>query len=181
MEVISIVGIVEKLTTVAAIFVGGAWVYFKAIRGRAFVPRLQPKVGGRLTIMNGTCFLIASIQVENVGSSIARIKEKGTALKISSLRAFGDVSSSVDPTVEKATAFPIFEISKGKTMAIEPRTIIYSQEMIEVPMKEYDAFRVELRVSVVRGGFFSKPDRKWRAFAIVLNRDDIQQQQTKQE
>ena len=65
------------------------------------------------------------------------------------------------------------------TMVIEPGTIIFSQEIIEVPVDQYDAFRVELRVSAPEGffsrlrvsgteGFFARKERKWSAWAIAL-------------
>ena len=62
----------------------------------------------------------------------------------------------------------IFDIIQGQSIAIEPSTKFYYEELIEVPQDKYDAFRIELRVSAIRGGFLSKKDRKWRAFAMIL-------------
>ena len=178
METTNLVDIIEKLAKISAIIIGGAWIYFKTIRGRAFIPRLQPQVAGNLILNNNHHYLFVKAQVENVGSSIARIKEKGTALKIETLQAFGDIDSVMDLAVENETAFPIFNIAKGKSIEIEPSTTIYYEELIEVPKDKNDAFRLELRVSAIRGGFLSRRDRKWRAFAIIYrnnNSDTIKQ------
>ena len=177
MDIATLIGIIEKLAKIGAIIIGGGWIYFKTIRGRAFIPRLQPQVAASLILNNDHHYLFIKSQVENVGSSIARIKEKGTALKIESLQAFGDIDSVMDLTVEDETAFQIFSIAKGQSIAIEPGTTIYYEELIEVPKDKYDAFRIELRVSAIRGGL-SRRDRKWRAFAIVFknNKDNAVKQ-----
>ena len=41
---VNCLNLIEKAATVVAIVVGGAWVYFNAIRGRTFIPRLMPQI-----------------------------------------------------------------------------------------------------------------------------------------
>jgi hypothetical protein len=159
----------ENLAKILAIVLGGAWVFFNTIRGRTFIPRLQPTVSGKVVRHGGIQYLLVNFQVQNVGSSIAHIKERGTGLKIGAMQAFGGATEILDLNTEKQTAFPVFDMLEKETIAIEPGTTIYSQEMVEVPMDQYAGFRIELRVSAVRGSFLSKKDRKWRAWAVALD------------
>jgi hypothetical protein len=100
---------------------------------------------------------------------------------ISALQSFGDVTESVDLDVAKLTAVSVFALDKNEIVAMEPGTTIYSQELIEIPEGLYAAFRLELRVSAVHGGFISKKNRKWRAFSIALDVDDADSEKQKKE
>ena len=60
------------------------------------------------------------------------------------------------------------DLTNQPTREIEPGTIIYSQEIIEVPLDRYDAFRVELRISALPGSFFTRKIRKWSTWAVAL-------------
>ena len=157
----------QKGVQIAAIGLGGVWVYLKAIRDRTFIPRLQPSVSAKMVEQRGTQYLQVSFKVQNIGSSIAKIKEEGTGLVITAMQAFG-AQDILALNEEKRMAFPIFGLEKGAYFKMEPGTILSSEEMIEVPRGEYDAFRIELRVSAHPGSPFSKTNRKWRAFAVVL-------------
>lgn len=170
MDVVAEIDLIEKIAKIAAILVAGAWVYLKAIRGRIFIPRLQPQVSGNLIWDNGHQYLFVKAKVENVGSSIAKIKKTGSAIEVEALRAFGEVDSIIDLYVEEEpVVFPAFKGSKGPLIDIEPATTWYFEELIEVPKCKYDAFRLELHVSVSYRRFFifSEKNRKWRAIAMV--------------
>ena len=158
----------QKAAQVTAIVVAGIWVYFKAIRGRTFIPRLQPSVSAKMVVQRGIHYLLVRFRVENIGSSIAEIKEQGTGLVITAMQALGarDILALRD---EKRTGCAIFGLDKESSFKMEPGTILSSEEMIEVPGGQYDAFRIELRVSAYPGGVFSTTNRKWRAFAVVLD------------
>ena len=163
-----------KSAQIAAIVVGGAWVYLKTISGRTFIPRLQLKVSGKVLQNTGVQYLMVDMQVQNVGTFMARIREKGSGLEIGALQKFG-LQEIMGLNPKHRTALSVFDLDKHKkpTMVIEPGAIIYSQEIIEVPMDRYDAFRVELRVSAFRGAF-SRKDRKWSAWAIALPETDTE-------
>src|SRR5215472_18778084 len=158
----------QKAAQITAIAVGGIWVYFKAIRGRTFIPRLQPSVSAKMVAQRGIQYLLVSFKVENIGSSITEIKEQGTGLVITAMQAFGaqDILALHE---EKRTGCAIFGLDKESSFKMEPGTILSSEEMIEVPTGLYDAFRIELRVSAYSGDLFSRINRKWRAFTVVLD------------
>lgn len=157
---------IEGLAKVLALCVGGAWVYLNTVRGRTFIPRLQPSISGKLVQNKTHQYLLVDLQVNNVGTSIAHVKEKGTGLKISFLRSFGTIASATDLFSEQECVFPVFGLNEEEVLEIEPGTILSGQELIQLPQDNYDAFRLELRVSALRGKF-TKTNRKWRALAIV--------------
>ena len=158
----------EKAATIAAIIIGGMWVYFNSISGRVFIPRLQVSLSGRLVLRGETQFVLVDMQVKNVGSRIAEIKEKGSGLKISSLSGSGGVAEALELTVQATTAFSVLNLKEGETRKIEPGTAISAQDIIEVPKEKYDAFQLELQIFALSGSAFH-PNRKWRAIAIATN------------
>ena len=169
MDDFSMIDILEKLAKVAAILVGGAWVYFNAIRGRTFIPRLVPKIIGQLLDIDSKQYLLISLQIENVGSSIAKISEKGTGLIIYFQKSIGSEEEAVDLVTTKKMAFSVFNLDDGEERKIEPGTTIYSQELIEVPKNKYNAYRLLFRVSSPPTYWFDKMRRKWRAIAVIPN------------
>lgn len=159
--------IIEKVTKVVAVFVGGAWVYFSAIRGRTFIPRLKPQISGKLIFSKGKQYLLVDLLIENVGSSIAKICEGGTGLIVNFQKAIGDGKEATDLATTKKMAFSVFNLDESEERKIEPNTTIYSQELIEVPKNEYDAFRIVFRVNAPPVYWINRKSRKWRAIAVV--------------
>ena len=131
-------------------------------------------------------YLFVTMQVQNVGSSIAWIKAKGTGLKLSPMknsRGGAEMIQGLDTDNKGETAFPVFGLTEDETRAVEPGTIIYSQDLVEVPKGQYDAFKIELSVSALggRSRFFSKKNRKWRAFSIALDNSVAEAENSKGE
>lgn len=158
---------VEQVTSVIAVLVGGAWVYFGAIRGRIFIPRLKPQISGKLVSNKGKQYLLLSLSIENAGSSIAKICEGGTGLIVNFQKAIGDGQEATDLATIKRMVFSVYNFDEGEERKIEPNTTIYSQELIEVPKNEYDAFRIVFRVNAPPLYWFDNTSRKWRAIAVV--------------
>jgi hypothetical protein len=159
--------VIEQLTKIVAVFIGGAWVYFGAIRGRTFIPRLKPQISGKLLGSKGKQYLLVDLLIENAGSSIAKICEGGTGLIVNFQKAIGDGKEATDLATIKRTTFSVFNLDDGENRKIEPNTTIYSQELIEVPKGEYDAFRIVFRVNAPPTYWFDNTSRKWRAIAVV--------------
>jgi hypothetical protein len=168
-----------KFFQIVAVILGGLWVWFNSIRGRVFVPRLQLQLSGNLVSVGGSQHVRVTIQCKNAGSSIVHLKEKGNALMIYPLlkSPIGKETIAVilGPAEEKAAERPV-EIMAVRVLmtykvwideadivrvepraidAIEPATAIDQEYLIPVPA-EYDAFKLELRVVVAKGGF-----REW--------------------
>lgn len=159
---------IEKIVKIVAIFIGGAWVYFNATRGRIFTPRLQLEVSGKIINRTNKLFLLVDMSVKNIGNSIAKIKENGTALVVLGLTTYDGVSEIIDFRPLDKIAFPIFDLGELETREIEPGTSIFSQEIIEIPLNKYESFKLELHVTALRGTLFFGQNRKWRSFAIAI-------------
>src|SRR6185295_3071604 len=58
-----------NLTQSLALIAGGVWAYFKFAKGRTFQDRLIPTVTGKVLSIDGSVFLIVTVQIKNVGLS----------------------------------------------------------------------------------------------------------------
>jgi len=171
----------SKAAQIAAIAIAGAWVFFKTLRFRTFIPHLQPKVSANVIQYRGTRYLLIDMQVQNTGTSMARIHGESTVLTITALRCVAgkEPEEMLQLSPQHSIYLELFRSDDEKPgpsgrdkeqahMLIEPGTIVYSQEIVEVPVERYDAFRIELRVSAPQWRLFSrKRHRKWRAWAIA--------------
>jgi hypothetical protein len=173
----ALLGSADKAATVAGVLIGGAWVYFNSFRGRVFVPRLQVELTGKLLPTHRPQYVLATMQVKNVGTSIVQLKARGTGLKITSL--FANPGSAGAPSLAKGepTAYPVLEkhavsdsaaATTRQLRAIEPGTTICEQKLLTIPNDQAIAFQLELRVAAV-SGFRGRRDRAWRAVAIATH------------
>jgi hypothetical protein len=80
----------NKAVQTAAILIGGAWAYFKFVKGRIHFTRIEPAVTGRHTTKNGKRYLIADVHVKNIGSTKVEISQTGTVLYVFGAHALGD-------------------------------------------------------------------------------------------
>src|SRR5437588_9561555 len=74
----------EHIATVAGLIIGGLFAYYKFFKGRVFVPRLETCLTVKSICKDNTGYLIASLELKNVGLSRVDIHQKGTALRVSS-------------------------------------------------------------------------------------------------
>lgn len=180
------VDISEKSFKIVAVVVGGLWVYFNSFRGRTFVPRLQLELSGRLLSRGNRQYLLVSMRVENVGSSIVQLRARGTGLKVVLLQAASSAPDIANLADKGTTAFPVLEkdIIDEKTPSadrniknIEPGTAINEQKLLLVNTTKYNAFRLELKVFAFSGRLFWRalPDRHWTAVAVVAEDDQTRQ------
>lgn len=177
-----IADISEKLFRIGAVVAGGLWVYFNFFQGRTFVPRLQLELSGKLLSRGNLQYLLVSMQVKNVGSSIVQLRARGTGLKVVSQQV-GSAAPEISSLVDKATtAFPVLEkdIIDEKTTAadrniknIEPGTAINEQKLLAVNTARYNEFRLELKVFALGGRLLWQklPDRHWTAIAVAAKDD----------
>ncbi len=153
-----VVEILEKLFTIAAIIVGGAWTYYHFFRGRTFTKRLEPGVTAEYFDRNGSAFVRMTLRVKNVGLSSVRITQKGTGVMVS-LETRAPKTQPI--TWETHGAFPVFE-SHGW---IEPGESIEEAQLISLPQDATIAVRCELRI--VSEGL------EWNAMTIAVRAKDV--------
>jgi len=139
---------------------GGVWAYFKFAKGRTFRDRLTPKVSGRFVSIDGSVFLVATAQIQNVGLSNIAFSPQASALIV-----FEYVSTEAEQIVsvrtKRLTSFGVF----GETdRSIEPNEILTRQSLIALPGASNIGYQLEFEV-VSESGY------RWRATTIVDKSD----------
>lgn len=101
--------VVDKVTKILAVFIGGVWAYLNYIRGRTFKRRLEPNVSGKTITKGKVSFLSGLAQVKNVGLSRVGINQRGTAITIAVL-VLEETEASPPRLSEKETEVrPVFK------------------------------------------------------------------------
>src|SRR5689334_12347387 len=150
-------GSIQNVVQVLALCAGGCWAYFKFVKARTFQQSLTPTVSGRLVVLDGMFYLIATIQIKNVGSSGIDFDREANGLILY------EYSTKPEATVhavtdERITSFPIFEAQKKRYA--EPKEDIEVQRLISIPGPLKLAYRLEAEI-LSTSGF------TWRAASIV--------------
>ena len=154
----------EHIATVAALIVGGLFAYYKFFKGRVFVPRLATGLSIKSICNRGTSYLIASLELKNVGLSRIDIHQKGTALRISLYDGQPSVTRAQSVPWRKLKSFPVFERHKW----IEAGETIKDELMVATPTCDKLAFRLEFRIIGSRTELTSNPKRfAWRVVRII--------------
>ena len=145
-----------NVTQSLALIAGGVWAYFKFAKGRTFRDRLTPTVSGKFVSIDGSVFLIVTIQLQNVGLSRIAFDQE-----VSSLVVFEYVPSHANEIFNaennELTSFRIF----GDTdRYIEPNEIVERQTLIALPRVSSIGYQLEFDV-VSDSGYV------WRATTVV--------------
>ena len=156
-------GTVEHVITVITLILGGFFTYYKFIKGRVFISRLEPEVSGEIISLYNTNYLRISVELKNVGSSKVEITNDGVSLDI-----FAEKSRHTVPaedaqkrkvrSVNWDALWP-FDIL-GRHAWIEPGETIRDQVLIELLTNENIAYKVDLVI-------FASGTR-WTATSVVL-------------
>ena len=149
-------GAIRDLVQVIAFCAAGWWAYFKFIKGRKFQESLTPAVAGRFVSLDGVVYLIAKIQIKNVGSSKIDFDRKATGLILYEYTAGFDAEIHA-VAYKRLTSFEVF---KGKDRCIEPNEDIEVQLLIAVPGPLKLAYRLKVEI-------FSNSGFTWTAATIV--------------
>jgi len=149
-------GAIQDVVQILAFIAGGWWAYFKFIKGRTFQESLTPAVAGRFVSLDGAMYLVATIQIKNVGSSKIDFDREASALILYEYTASSDpeIHAVVD---KRLTSFAVF---KEKDRYIEPNEGIEVQRFIAIPSSLNLAYRLEVEI-LSNSGF------TWSAASIV--------------
>lgn len=102
----TIADIISSAVTALAIIVGGAWAYFKFVRGRTYRPRIEISLAGQWWQVKGRLLFQARVTVKNVGLSKLGLLQKGTGLRVSVL----DSDQPLPPASAKWVSKKVFII-----------------------------------------------------------------------
>jgi len=150
------IGAIRDLVQVVALCAAGCWAYFKFIRGRTFQESLTPAVAGRFVLLDRGVYLIATIQIKNVGSSKVDFDRKASVLILYEYTASSDAEIFAVAD-RRLTSFTVFN---EKDRYIEPNEVIEVQRFIYVPGPLKLACRLEVKI-------FSSAGNTWTAATIV--------------
>jgi len=149
-------GSIQDIIQVIAFCAAGWWAYFKFIKGRTFQESLTPAVSGRFVSLDGIVYLVATIQIKNVGSSKIDFDREASALILYEYTASSD--AEIHAVADKRiTSFAVF---KENDRYIEPNEGIEVQRFISIPGPLKLAYRLEVEI-LSNSGF------TWNAAAIV--------------
>ena len=149
-------GSIQDVVQILAFVAGGWWAYFKFIKGRTFQESLTPAVTGRFVSLDGVIYLVASVQIKNVGSSKIDFNREASALILFEYIPSGkaEIHAVVD---KRLTSFAVF---KENDRYIEPNEVIEIQRFISIPGPLKLAYRLEVEI-LSNSGF------SWTAASIV--------------
>src|SRR5690349_2715001 len=106
-------GSIQNIVQVLALCAGGCWAYFKFVKARTFKQSLTPAVTGRFVMLDEMVYLIATIQIKNVGSSRIDFDREASGLILYEYTTRSEVTVHA-VTDERVTSFPIFEAKEER-------------------------------------------------------------------
>jgi len=145
-------GSVQNVVQVLALCAGGCWAYFKFSKGRTFQQSLTPIVTGRFVILEDLVYLIATIQIKNVGSSRIDFDRQGSALILYEYVASPDAEVRAVKN-KRLTSFDVFE--RERERYVEPKETIEVQQFIAIPGPVKLAYRLEADILSTSGFMWS--------------------------
>jgi hypothetical protein len=99
-------GAAQNLVQIAAIVIGGAWAYYKFVRGRIFHRRAEVTLDASLLRLEASRAIRARAILENTGSADIPFLAQG--LEVFSFRR-GDVDDKGRPQWREVATVPVFE------------------------------------------------------------------------
>jgi hypothetical protein len=162
-----ITGAIEHIVTIAALVVGGTWTYYRFIKGRVLISRLELGVSGEVIQLHNATYLRVSVTLENVGSSKVEITQKGVGLDVFAEGSRPAVSA------EDAQEYKVRNVSWNRLLPfvilekhawIEPGETIHDQKLLEILIKEEIAYKIDLVIFAGR--------TKWTATCVVLPKEN---------
>lgn len=158
MSIITFIDILQKITSITAIILGGIFTYYKFIKGRIFRSRLIPTIKGEFIDKSGVYYLKVNANINNVGVSKINIDKNGTAVSIYFTQINTD-NYFVQNISWNETDFYSFEIFTAHTI-LESGEHISDNLLILLPQELGKAVKIELRIIT--------QNIEWSASEIIL-------------
>jgi hypothetical protein len=136
--------ILSNLATIVALVLGGIWTYYTFIKGRTLTPHLEPKVYGRVLKKEEEKYLLATIQIKNIGATRVDIERSGTVLVVYLYRANIKNPAREDDLWERFYKAPPILTNH---YWIEPNETIEEPALIPLPAIDSAIYKIRLRVN----------------------------------
>ena len=135
----------DKLVRIFAVILGGVWAYMKFAKGRIFRTRLEPTVSGLCFHHERGDYVIATVELKNVGASRFALKKNGNHLVVHGCLRPVDSASERPVEWSEINIKSVFEDHTG----VEPSETIEDSVMVDLPTH---LIAVRLKVRVVVNG-----------------------------
>lgn len=159
----------EKLSKIAAVFVGGAWVWMNYWRGRTFKSRLELEVSASIKRLEDKLQIAGKVVAKNIGLSKIELEKYGSGIVYSLYTEDGTSSKGVVAT-ELDVVTEVFKDHQW----IEPGETV-SDEFFSILSADNSCIAVELRVNQLgRSQFWGRIRSKADATAEEIARRNTQ-------
>lgn len=145
-----------NVTQTLALIAGAVWAYFKFAKGRTFRDRLTPTVSGKFVSIDGSVFLIVTMQFQNVGLSRIALDHEASSLIV--FQYFPPEPEEIRSV--KNIPLTAFQVFGDKDRYIESNEMVERQTLIALPRLSSIGYQLELNM-------FSDSGYVWRATTIV--------------
>ena len=157
-----ILDLIDKVTKISALVIGGAWAYQNYLRGRTFKKRLELRISGREIPIKDARLLSGTALIKNVGLSKFPIEQRGTGILLISLKAPAPSQGSAKMLEEEIGVSEVFTDHAW----IEPGETISEDFLVRLPADdERVAMKLDLRV--VAAGI------EWNAKCIATTANSV--------
>ncbi len=187
------VAALQGIATIIVVIGGGAWAYFKFLRGRTFSQRIELKVTGRFIEKANLMCVVATVQAKNTGLSQVHIFDKFSRVEVSVYERaayeffYADKQEEqplvVDPALwTDPQPFQVFD----QLSWLEPNELAIDELMLTLPSGDYIACRLVLSMTSRKGRSNEDNDEAqdvtWEATSVFERKEqhDIQERQAGQ-
>ncbi len=154
----------QKLAAIFALIVGGIWVLRTYLLDHTHEPRLQVNVKAEISRHASGNYLLASIEVKNVGRSrieLPPLAEDGDGLVGCALLVLPqlddeDVDDIISPRWGETYAFGVLDTHRS----VEAGLTLYEQKLVRLPQQPHLSYRVRLNVTA--------EGQVWLATAVAM-------------
>jgi hypothetical protein len=147
--------IIKTIAETLGLIVGGLWAYYRFFKGRTFRPRLELTVTGKAWNAEPLTYLIASVQIKNVGLSKLELTQGGSGLRVFSHGLGKPEETPALVEWKRQITVPVFEKHKW----IEPGEPISDQMLVTLAGIDHSAIKLEFRI--VSNGI------EWNSLTII--------------
>lgn len=140
MGIKDIVDVLSSAVTALATILAGAWAYYRFVKGRVFTPRLTLTVDARQSRIDAAAYVVATLNVANVG--LSRVEIESATLRVSSL-ALEPVAGGV--TEPRRVWLDTTRVLLAHSW-IESGEVLKEQAMVTLPLDHRAPVVVDFRV-----------------------------------
>ena len=153
----------DKLVKILAILAGGVAAYYKFVKGRVHVSRLELKVSGSILSKDNVNYLLTTACIKNIGLAKVDIDHEDSGLRIISCKPMANVTTAQLPDwQDNASVFNVFEDDPW----IEPGETVEEKYLIAIPAYNQAPFRLQLRIVSENGWWQANGIAQWQSDTV---------------